>query len=126
MLYFSVILCIRQFLLQLPSTQFVAQIYVPHVSLHHVFRPDGVIFRYVWVTIACFSFCYVPRSPSYKQQRSKTQEHATEIRVHTNSTPRTRTPKTTTYRHQLRLTGYFHVHVRIVLDHGKDVYHYLE
>jgi hypothetical protein len=74
----------------------------------------------VWQLLMCVIFLH---SPSYKQQHSKTQEQATEI--HTNSNPRTRTPKTT-YRHQLRLTGYFHGHIRIILDHGKNVYHYLE
>jgi hypothetical protein len=63
-------------------------------------------------------------SPTYKQlQHSKTQQQATEI--HTNIIPRTRT-QYTTYRHQLGLTGYFHGHIMIILDHGKDVYHYLE
>jgi deoxyribodipyrimidine photolyase len=56
-------------------------------------------------------------SPSYKQQHSETQEQATEI--HINSILRTRTPNPTiySYRHQLRLTGYFHGHTRIILDH---------
>jgi hypothetical protein len=32
------------------------------------------------------------------------------MEIHTNSIPCTPTPKTTTYSHQLRLTGYFHGH----------------
>jgi hypothetical protein len=58
MLYFSVILCKGQwfYLCTLPSTQFVlVQVY--HVYFHYdMFRPDGAIFRYVYVVIQSPSF----------------------------------------------------------------------
>jgi hypothetical protein len=42
-------------LLQLPSTQFAAQIYHTF-SLHYMFRPDGAIFSYIGVLQSPFSF----------------------------------------------------------------------
>jgi hypothetical protein len=48
MLYFSVILCIRQCFITV-TVHTIRGTNIPHVSLHYMFRSDGAIFRYVGV-----------------------------------------------------------------------------
>jgi hypothetical protein len=87
-------------LLWFPSTQFVYGTNTPHVSLHDMFRPDGAIFRYIWVFVISFFLvllsphwpafthwecvvCMVFGKIYYKQQLSETQEQAVEIHKNT-------------------------------------------
>jgi hypothetical protein len=48
MLYFSVILCIRQCFISV-TVYTIRGTNIPHVSLHYMFQPDGAIFRYIGV-----------------------------------------------------------------------------
>jgi hypothetical protein len=48
MLYFSLILCIRQCFITV-TVYTIRGTNIPHVSLHYMFRPDGAIFRYIGV-----------------------------------------------------------------------------
>jgi hypothetical protein len=73
---------------------------------------------------ACKRGC-VDQSRTAPLTSNNTQEHKNKPGKYIQTVSHEPTPKTT-YRHQLRLTGYFHGHTRIILDHGKDVYHYLE
>jgi hypothetical protein len=55
MLYFSVILCIRQRFITV-TVYTLRGTNIPHVSLHYMFWPDGAIFRYIGVYNRLFLF----------------------------------------------------------------------
>jgi hypothetical protein len=126
-MYFTFILCIRQYYIYT-----ILGTNIPHVSLHYMFWPDRAIFKYIGIYNRLFLFLLLsPRkkhlSHTAPHTSSNTPKHNNRPRKYIQTVPHAPAPQqTTTYRHQLSLTGYFHEHVRIALEcrqkGGRDTY----